>query len=154
MVSAEHHQPGPRANAFDQHFLLLGADIRAVQVADDKNVELVDGFLVVGNGRQLEPFDVRAFEEHVGPRLHQGEELQVGVLGQKAIDQCPVLRPQGPFEIQHVNARLDDQRGRRALIILDDLFFWHGRNADGVGVPAFEGGAKIELRLVADRSPD
>ena len=79
-------------------------------------------------------------EKHVFAGLHQGAELQVGVLGQETIDQRPVLRPQRALDVQHADARLDHQGHGGALIVFDDFFAGDRRHADRVGVPALDGG--------------
>ena len=98
----------------------------------------------VGIDGELQTGHVGPSEKHVGAGLHQRVELQVGVLGQKAIDQRAVLGPQRPLDVQHVHPRLDDRGHDRSLIVLHDLLFGHRRNADRVGVAAFDGGAKLE----------
>ena len=51
VIPAEHHQPRPRSNPLEKHLLQLRAKERAVDVAQDENVELVDR-LLVGRGSQ------------------------------------------------------------------------------------------------------
>ena len=91
---------------------------------------------------------VRPPQEDVRPGLHQGAELQVGVLGQKAIHQRAVLGPQRAFDIQHADARLGDGRDGRTLVVLDDFLALDRRHADRVGVPAFHRGPKLEDDLL------
>ena len=144
VVSAEHDEARSFADAFDDQFLLLRADVAAVEIAENEHVELVDRFGVLGDGRELEIVHVRAFEEHVRPGLHQGVELEVGVFRQKPIDQRAVFRPQGAFEVQHLDARLDHQRNRRPLVVFDDFLFGQRRDFDRISVLALHRGAKIE----------
>ncbi len=139
---------GPRPNPLDEHPLLLGTNVRTVDVAEDEDVEAVDRLLVLGNRREPQIAHVGAPQEDVRPGLHQRAELQVGILGQKAIDQCAVLGPQGALDVQHANARLGDRCHGRPLVVLDDLLAFDRLDADGVGVAALGGRAKLEAGLL------
>ena len=148
VIAAQHEQARPLADSLQEHFLLLRTKVGAVQVAEDEDIELVGRLLVGGDGRQLEPLHVRPLEENVGARLHQGAELQVGVLRQHVFDQGPVFRPQRPLQVQQANPRLDDHGAARTLIVFHDLLLRKRRHANGVGVPALGLRAELEDDLL------
>ncbi len=59
--------------------------------------------------------------------------------------QGAVFRPKRPLQVQHPDARLHDQRHGRSLVVLFDLLLGDRWNPNRVRVPAFHGGAKLEL---------
>ncbi len=76
--------------------------------------------------------------------MDQRAEFEVGIFGQKAIDQRAVLGPQRALDVKDADAGLDHQRGRRTPVVLDDPLSLDRLDPEGVFVAALCRGAKIE----------
>ena len=148
VIAPQHYQPRAGTHPIEEQRLLRRVQVAAVQIADDKNVERVDRLAFVRQRIERNIVHVRPLQEHVRPGLHESAEFQVGVFRQKAIDNRPVFRPQGPLNVEHTDARLDDHGGGRTGIVLLDSLLADRRHADGVTVAAFDGRPKLKEHLL------
>ena len=108
VVAAEHDQARAGADAVDQGLHGGGLEERAIEVADQDDVEAVEGGRVGGNAVELEVGDIGALLEDVGAGLDAGRRIRGRGRVKGSAGRGAVFRAEGAFEVEDADLGLDD----------------------------------------------